>query len=192
MKILVDAEKCTGCKTCELACCFIRAQVFNPRRARIKVIDFAYIGCSYPVTCIQCTKPKCIEVCPKGALSKTDTGTIHVDQEQCSGCRLCVDECIIGAIHFDNEKGLPLICDLCSGSPACVEWCPSGALTVISGADRREKALSYAITKVKPSMNKRSIPEDALEWYRKFNTPEMSLPETEKSPQKYSSIESEG
>lgn len=177
MRISVDAEKCTGCRSCELACYFTKTQTFNPKKSRIKVVDFAYLGYSYPVTCILCKKPRCVEVCPTGALSKTEMGTIHVDEEKCDGCRICVDECIIGAINIDEEKGLPMICDLCGGSPACVEWCPSGALKINSEAEKRRKALGYAITKAKPALSKRGIPEDALEWYKEFVTTKPSEPD---------------
>ena len=104
MRIAVAAEKCTGCRSCELICQFSRSQVFNPSLTRIKIIAFDYLGFSNPVLCIQCKRPRCVEVCPTGALSKTEAGTISVDEEKCSGCRLCVDECIVGAINFDEHR----------------------------------------------------------------------------------------
>jgi Fe-S-cluster-containing hydrogenase component 2 len=133
------------------------------------VISLDYLGFSNPVVCQQCKKPPCIEACPVGALGKTDIGTILVKEEKCNGCRLCVEGCIIGAINFDEGRGLPLICDLCGGKSVCVEWCPSGALTLNSSKrSKGKKELGYTISKAKPFLQKWQIPEDALEWYKKF------------------------
>lgn len=170
MKLLVDAGKCTGCNSCEMACYFRRAQIFNPQKSRIKAVHLDYLGFSNPVSCIQCKKPKCVEVCPTGALSQTEEGPIHVDEEKCTSCRLCVEECIVGAINFDEDSQLPLICDLCGGKPACVEWCPTGALAFDnSKKSKGKKEMRYTITKAKPFMKKWGIPEEALDWYKQFS-----------------------
>ena len=169
MRILVDIEKCTGCKSCELICYFTRAQSVNPGLSRIKVVSLEDVGISNPVVCIQCKRPRCVEVCPTEALSKTPAGTIALDIDKCSGCKICVTECIIGAINFDEEKGLPLICDLCGDTPQCVAWCPTEALSLNNDSkDLRKKAVSYTLTRVKPILNKRGIPASALEWYKQF------------------------
>lgn len=169
MAISVDAGKCTGCNNCELVCSFVRDHAFNPKKARIKVIPLDYLGFSNPVLCLLCKKPRCVEVCPTKALSQTKDGGIHVDEAKCDGCRICVDECIVGAINFDEESGLPLICDLCGGKPMCVEWCYSGALTTNSGKRHKgKKELANTVTKAKPFLRKWGIPEEALDWYKKF------------------------
>ena len=164
----VQAEKCTGCNCCEMACYFEKAGAFNPTRSRIKVVHFEYFGISVPVLCIQCKKPKCVEVCPVGALDKTGEGIIEMDPVKCTGCGLCVEACVIGAINFDEEKKQPLICDFCGGNPACVRWCPSGALTFRRVGADGGKHISYSIKKIKPLMKKYGIDEDALEWYEQF------------------------
>ena len=169
MGISVDASKCTGCRSCELACYFTRAGVFNPDKARIKVVNLDYLGFSNPVICLRCKQPRCVEVCPAGALSRTETGVILVDEAKCDGCQLCVDECIVGAINFDEDRRLPLICDLCGGKPVCVEWCEFGALSLNSDKGKQgKKELSYTITKAKPFLKKVGIPESALDWYKRF------------------------
>ncbi len=170
MSISIDPGKCTGCRICELVCSFAKFShgKFNLNKTGIKVVNLDQVGFSAPVVCILCKKPGCIEACPTGALMKTTLGTILVDEERCDGCGLCIDECIIGAINFDEEKGLPIICDLCNGSPVCVEWCPTGALTFNSGQRIGKKALNYAIIKAKPYVSKWKIPQDTLDWYKKF------------------------
>lgn len=169
MGISVDAKKCTGCRSCELVCHFNEAEVFNPKKSRIKVVSLDYVGFNNPVLCLLCKKPECVAACPTHALSRAESGVIQLDQKACSGCRICVDACIVGAINFDEDKGLPLICNLCNGKPACVEWCPAGALTMNSEKNRQpKKRMSYTLTKAKPVLKKWGIPEDALDWYKKF------------------------
>ena len=82
MRISVNAEKCTGCRICELVCSQLKLQAFNPKSACIKVVNLDYWGFSSPVICIQCRKPVCVEVCPKQALNQTEIGTILVDKEK--------------------------------------------------------------------------------------------------------------
>lgn len=169
MEIVVDSEKCTGCKSCELICSLSRSQAFNPRKARIKVFDLDYLGFSNPVLCVHCKRPRCLEVCPTGALSQTDQGIIVIDEAKCHGCRICVDECIIGAMNFDESKSLPFTCDLCGGSPMCVQWCFAGALRLKDAPQRGgNRGLEFTINKSKAFLKKWEIPEKALDWYRKF------------------------
>lgn len=174
MKIFINAEKCTGCRICELACSQAKLQAFNSKQACIKVVNLDYWGFSNPVVCIQCKKPGCVKACPTQALSQTELGTIQVDKVKCSGCGLCIDGCPIGAINWQEELGLPMICDLCGGKPVCVEWCPAGVLTsnhasVKGIKSKGKKELSYSIAKGKRSLGKLKIPEDVFDWYEKFN-----------------------
>ena len=137
MGISVTAEKCTGCRICELSCSYTKLQSFNPKDACIKVVDLDYWGFSNPVLCIQCPKPACVEACPTRALSQTKQGIILLDAEKCDGCGDCVPSCPIGAINWRDEQGLPMICDLCGGKPVCVEWCPFDTL-VFNGTDNEK------------------------------------------------------
>jgi len=53
----------------------------------------------------------------------------HVNEELCSGCKVCVGLCPYGAISFDEEKGVSVINDvLCEGCGTCAAACPSGAI----------------------------------------------------------------
>ncbi len=55
-----------------------------------------------------------------------------VDEERCSGCRVCNTLCPFGAIEFDEEKQVSrVITALCKGCGTCVAACPANA---ISGA----------------------------------------------------------
>ena len=173
MGISVTAEKCTGCRICELACSHTKLKAFAPKNACIKVVNLDYWGFSNPVVCIQCKKPVCVEVCPTKALSQTELRTIQVDKGKCDRCGMCMEECPIGAINWNEERGLPMICDLCDGKPVCVEWCPIEALTFKNSSIKRtrgkgKKELSYSIAKGKRSLSKLNIPKNVFDWYEKF------------------------
>jgi heterodisulfide reductase subunit A len=53
-----------------------------------------------------------------------------VDEDACSGCRVCNEICPYSAIEFDEEKKRShVISALCKACGACVATCPSGAIT---------------------------------------------------------------
>lgn len=52
-----------------------------------------------------------------------------VDEEHCSGCRVCISVCPYKAISFDAEKEVARVNDvLCMGCGTCVAACPSGSI----------------------------------------------------------------
>jgi heterodisulfide reductase subunit A len=53
-----------------------------------------------------------------------------VDQEKCSGCRICNSLCPFNAITFIEERKVSEINPaLCQGCGTCVAACPAGAIT---------------------------------------------------------------
>ena len=55
---------------------------------------------------------------------------IHIDQEKCDGCGLCVPSCAEGAIQIVDGKAQLLADKFCDGLGACLGECPQGALTI--------------------------------------------------------------
>jgi ferredoxin len=56
---------------------------------------------------------------------------IHIDEELCDGCGLCIPSCAEGALAIVNGKAKVVSDHLCDGLGACLGHCPKGALTVV-------------------------------------------------------------
>jgi len=125
----VYAEKCCGCRICELVCAYQHFQKNNPKKAAIRVFAlFPNPASNVPVVCHHCGVPKCVELCPEGALYKAEDGRILLTAKKCTGCLECIEACPFTAVYFHSDMITPIICDLCDGDPACVKWCPTKAL----------------------------------------------------------------
>lgn len=165
-RVRVDAEKCNGCRICELICAFGNYEEFNPKRSRVKVVKMERIFLDVPVVCRQCLKPPCVRDCPEDALSKDQEGIIRLSEEPCSGCGLCVDACPFGAITLDPLTGMPLVCNMCNGSPLCVKWCPTGALeNSTQDITSQRKRWDTAISSSRSLLRKWNIPLKEYERY---------------------------
>ena len=54
--------------------------------------------------CKHCTHAACLDVCPTGALFRTEFGTVVVQEDVCNGCGYCVPACPFGVI---DKRHLP-------------------------------------------------------------------------------------
>lgn len=55
---------------------------------------------------------------------------VHIDEEKCNGCGLCVPACAEGAIQLINGKAKLIADNLCDGIGACLGHCPQGAIII--------------------------------------------------------------
>jgi formate dehydrogenase iron-sulfur subunit len=90
--------------------------------------------------CKHCTHAACLDVCPTGALFRTEFGTVVVQDDICNGCGYCVPACPYGVIEkregpkHDNAVGLAQKCTLCYDrlkgdlEPACAKACPTESI----------------------------------------------------------------
>lgn len=127
--LVINPDKCTGCRRCELACSLVKEGEFNPARSRIQTITFLEEVVYIPSVCLQCEDPSCQKVCPSGAISREERdGAVLVAPERCIGCKMCLLACPFGAMAFSGRDGKAVKCDLCGGRPECVPFCEAGAL----------------------------------------------------------------
>jgi anaerobic carbon-monoxide dehydrogenase iron sulfur subunit len=140
--IVVNPERCCGCRICEMACSMDHLGIFNPRRASLRVninrdpdLGTKPSQIDVPVVCLQCDPAPCAEACPEGAIEKGAYGAWLVDEERCIGCGLCVDACPHGMVVVDTQgqRVSARKCNLCQGDPSCVKYCPTEALTFKNG-----------------------------------------------------------
>ena len=71
--LFIDFEKCTGCRTCEVACSLRNEGICNPALSRITIVKWEEMGIDVPMVCQQCENPPCRSVCPKFCQSPNDT-----------------------------------------------------------------------------------------------------------------------
>jgi formate dehydrogenase iron-sulfur subunit len=76
-----------------------------------------------------------MEVCPVGAISKLDDGTVKLDSAKCIGCKYCTAACPFGIPKYRVDFRVSNKCTLCDDrvaqgrKPACVKTCPAAALS---------------------------------------------------------------
>ena len=147
--LVVDFEKCTGCRLCEVVCSLFHTGTINPSRSRIKIVNWEDVG-HFPMTCNHCEKPYCVEVCPTKACHREpeNNNMVTIDKKLCIGCRTCIIACPFGHPFFDTQDRVTVKCDYCDGDPQCVRFCYFQAVSFTgvdktSVAKKREFALKY-------------------------------------------------
>ena len=84
--------------------------------------------------CKHCTEAACLDVCPTGALMRTEFGTVVVQDDVCNGCGYCVSACPFGVIDRRETDGGAHKCTLCYDrlgdglTPACAKACPTESI----------------------------------------------------------------
>jgi Fe-S-cluster-containing hydrogenase component 2 len=135
-QLIIDLERCTGCRMCEMVCSLEKEGECSRSSSRIKVakIDGAL---DVPVVCFQCVEPICQEKCPVKAIARDANGALIIDPKKCISCKTCVAVCPIGAVWFDAHRRRILKCDLCHGDPACVKFCQPQAISTFEKTEIR-------------------------------------------------------
>lgn len=143
-----DSTRCTGCKTCEMACKdykdlavdFAFRKIYDYEGGAITLnekgaVEHDVITYHVSLACQHCDKPACVHVCPTHAMHKEEEyGLVVVDKDKCIGCGYCQMACPYNVPKIDKEKGHSVKCDGCIDrlrqglQTICVESCPLRAL----------------------------------------------------------------
>jgi formate dehydrogenase iron-sulfur subunit len=186
-----DTSVCIGCKACEVACkewnlvpedglvwtgesydntsalgantwrhvAFVEQN--EPLRANEDGKEDALRWLMSSDVCKHCTHAACLDVCPTGALFRTEFETVVVQEDICNGCGYCVPACPFGVIdrrHLPRQDPptIPLLtkkedgrvwkCTLCydrlkgGHEPACAKACPTDSIQFGPLDELRERA----------------------------------------------------
>lgn len=124
MRIEVNGDRCTGCRLCLQICAIEHFEEINPRKAALRIeAKFPVPGKFSPHVCTQCGR--CAEVCPTGAIHRSDGGGFMLDRESCTNCGTCVSECPEEVIFQHPDMNRVILCDFCFG---CTEVCNTSAI----------------------------------------------------------------
>ncbi|QAB17153.1 4Fe-4S dicluster domain-containing protein [Leucobacter muris] len=134
--------------------------------------------------CKHCTNAGCLDVCPTGALFRTEFGTVVVQEDICNGCGTCVAGCPFGVIERRSDgiavpktnrdfvpgeqaptrnAGVAQKCTLCydrltdDQTPACAQACPTTSIKFGS----REELAKIARARVR-ELHKQGLTEARL------------------------------
>ena len=164
MGFFTDTSVCIGCKACEVACkewnaipddgmaftgmsydntvglgadtwrhvAFIEQDVLSMASDGSAGSDMRWLMASD--VCKHCTHAACLDVCPTGALFRTEFDTVVVQQDVCNGCGYCIPACPYGVIDQREGDGRAWKCTMCYDrigtgmEPACAKACPTDSI----------------------------------------------------------------
>jgi benzoyl-CoA reductase subunit BamC len=124
--IKIDADKCNGCRGCEIACSSFHANPrysgVNPARSRIQVLTDRMNNKWLPVFAGEYTAAECM-----------GRDKYIIDGKEYEECDFCRAACPSRDLFKEPDSGLPLKCDMCEDNPPldkpkCVEWCLNNVL----------------------------------------------------------------
>ena len=123
MKFLCDVERCIDCSGCVVACKEGHQIPVGVNRRRLISLNEGRAGeKSISISCMHCSDPSCMAVCPTKAIYQRDDGIVLVDKKICIGCGYCFMACPFGAPQFPKGKvqgvrGAMDKCTFCAGGP---------------------------------------------------------------------------
>jgi formate dehydrogenase iron-sulfur subunit len=160
MGFYTDTTVCIGCKACEVACKEwnqlpaenggIRELSGNSydNTRRLDGIHWRHVKFVEQFSadrrdgrwlmmsdvCKHCVQAGCLEVCPTGAIIRTEFDTVVIQSNVCNGCRDCIAACPFGVIEINPVSGTAQKCTLCYDrlqhglEPACAKACPTASI----------------------------------------------------------------
>jgi formate dehydrogenase iron-sulfur subunit len=172
MGFYTDTTVCIGCKACEVACKewnqlpaagggaheMSGDSYDNTRRLdgthwrHVKFVEQFSENRSngrwlmMSDVCKHCVRAACLEVCPTGAIIRTEFDTVVIQSDVCNGCRLCIAACPFGVIDINPVSDTAQKCTLCYDrlqggmEPACSQACPTDSIQFGPIAELKQRA----------------------------------------------------
>ena len=172
MGFYTDTTVCIGCKACEVACKeWNQLPATNGGRAtlsgdsydntrRLDGIHWRHVKfieqfapdrrdgrwLMMSDVCKHCVRAGCLEVCPTGAIIRTEFDTVVIQSDVCNGCRDCIGACPFGVIDINPVSGTAQKCTLCYDrmragmTPACAQACPTTSINFGTIRELKQKA----------------------------------------------------
>ncbi len=172
----VDLKQCIGCNTCVSVCKMRNGTppgIFWNKVLEEEVGVFPLARrIFWPIRCMHCEEPACVEVCPTGATYQREDGLVLIDGSKCVGCKACMMACPYDARYLWDGKagyftpgltpyeerayaqhvpGAVQKCDFCASrldeglQPSCVETCLTEAL-IFGDLDDPDSDVSRALS----------------------------------------------
>jgi formate dehydrogenase iron-sulfur subunit len=172
MGFFTDTTVCIGCKACEVACKewnqlpatngglnTLSGDSYDNTR-RLDGIHWRHVKFVEQFSadrtqgrwllmsdvCKHCVQAGCLEVCPTGAIIRTEFDTVVIQSDACNGCRDCIPACPFGVIDINPASGTAQKCTLCYDrmreglQPACAKACPTNSIQFGTIADLHQRA----------------------------------------------------
>ena len=204
---LTDSTLCIGCKACEVAC-----KQWNS----LPSDGYELSGNSYDNTgslsgttwrhvqfieqfrdgqarwllhsdvCHHCIKAACLEVCPTGAIIRTEFDTVVIQSDVCNGCRACIGACPFGVIDINEVSGTAQKCTLCYDrmsvglEPACSKACPTDSIQFGPIEELRKRAagrVEHVVADVAETAHHGPVREVARELFPTTVGPAPAVPD---------------
>ncbi|HWP35925.1 MAG TPA: 4Fe-4S dicluster domain-containing protein [Gemmatimonadales bacterium] len=172
MGFYTDTTVCIGCKACEVACkAWNQLPATNggvlemsgdsyDNTQRLDGINWRHVKFieQFPDdrvagrwlmmsdVCKHCVRAPCLEVCPTGAIIRTEFDTVVIQSDACNGCRLCIAACPFGVIDINPASNTAQKCTLCYDrlkaglEPACAQACPTDSIQFGPIGELKERA----------------------------------------------------
>jgi formate dehydrogenase iron-sulfur subunit len=171
MGFFTDTTICIGCKACEVACKSwnqlparegglnemsgisydntVRLDGTHWRHVKfVEQFEREYEGRWLMMSdvCKHCVQAGCLEVCPTGAIIRTEFDTVVIQSDVCNGCRMCISACPFGVIDLNPVSGTAQKCTLCYDrlsvglEPACSKACPTDSIQFGTVEELRQRA----------------------------------------------------
>ncbi|MEL7158065.1 MAG: 4Fe-4S dicluster domain-containing protein, partial [Actinomycetota bacterium] len=115
---LLDSDSCIGCHACTVACKSEHDVPLGVNRTWVKYIEtgsFPNVSRHFSVMrCNQCDDAPCMTICPTNALYRADNGVVDFNDDNCIGCKGCMNACPYDAIYINPETNTAHKCNFCN------------------------------------------------------------------------------